>query len=69
VEGSPFDGGPMSYSLALDWAGRFLYVGNDDADQVSVFPLDPSTGALRDAITGSPFVVHGLQPEIVVIGP
>ena len=69
VEGSPFDGGPMAYSVAIDRAGRFLYVGNDDADEVSVFPLDPGTGALRQAITRSPFVVHGLQPEIVLIGP
>jgi 6-phosphogluconolactonase (cycloisomerase 2 family) len=69
VGGSPFDGGQMPYSVAVDRAGRFLYVGNDDADQVSVFPLDPTTGALGLAITGSPFVVHGLQPEIVLIGP
>jgi len=69
VEGSPFDGGPMPYSVAVDRAGRFLYVGNDDADEISVFPLDPTTGALRLPITGSPFVVHGLQPEIVLIGP
>jgi 6-phosphogluconolactonase (cycloisomerase 2 family) len=69
VEGSPFDAGPMAYSVAVDRAGRFLYVGNDDADEVSVFPLDPATGALRLPITASPVVVHGLQPEIVLIGP
>ena len=69
VESSPFDGGQMPYSVAVDRAGRFLYVGNDDADEVSVFPLDLATGALRLAITGSPFVVHGLQPEIALIGP
>jgi 6-phosphogluconolactonase len=69
IEGSPFDGGQMPYSVAVDRAGRFLYVGNDDADEVSVFPLDPATGALRLPITGSPFAVHGLQPEIVLIGP
>jgi len=69
VEGSPFDGGPMAYSVALDRAGRFLYVGNDDADELSVFPLDSATGALRLPLTESPFVVHGLQPEILLIDP
>jgi len=69
VDQSPFDAQPMPYSVAIDPAGRFLYVGNDDADEVSVFPLDGTTGALRTAVTGSPFVVHGLQPEIVLIGP
>ena len=69
VQGSPFEAGPMSYSVAADRGGRFLYVGNDDADEVSVFPLDPATGALRVAVQGSPFVVHGLQPEMVLIDP
>jgi hypothetical protein len=36
---------------------------------VSVFPLDLASGALRLPITGSPFVVHGLQPELALIGP
>jgi 6-phosphogluconolactonase (cycloisomerase 2 family) len=69
VEGSPFQAGPMSYSVATDRAGRFLYVGNDDADEVSVFPLGAGAGALGVQIGGSPFVVHGLQPEIVLIDP
>jgi 6-phosphogluconolactonase (cycloisomerase 2 family) len=69
VEGSPFDGGQMPYSAAVDRSGRFLYVGNDDADELSVFPLDQATGALRLPVGGSPFTVHGLQPEIVLIGP
>jgi 6-phosphogluconolactonase (cycloisomerase 2 family) len=69
VEGFPFEAGEMPYSVAVDPAGRFIYVGNDDAEKVSVFPLDVTTGALRVPITGSPFTVRGLQPEIVLIGP
>ena len=67
VPGSPFNAQPLPYSVAVDPAGRFVYVGNDDSDEVSVFSLDRATGALTP-ITGSPFAARGLQPEIVVSG-
>ena len=51
------------YSVAVDPAGRFVYVGNDDANLLSVVSLDPATGALAP-IADSPFAVNGLQPEI-----
>jgi 6-phosphogluconolactonase (cycloisomerase 2 family) len=65
VPGSPFDGRPSPYSLAIDPAGRFVYVGNDDANLLSVFSLDPASGALAP-IAGSPFNVTGLQPELAL---
>jgi 6-phosphogluconolactonase (cycloisomerase 2 family) len=67
LPGSPFDGGPLPYSVAVDPAGRFVYVGNDDANLLSVFSLDPVTGALAP-IADSPFTVNGLQPEIAATG-
>ena len=67
VDRSPFDIQPMPYSLAVDPTGRFVYVGNDDADEVSAFSLDRVTGGLNSI--GVPVVAHGLQPEMVVIGP
>jgi 6-phosphogluconolactonase len=65
VPGSPFDGRPAPYSVAIDPAGRFVYVGNDDANQLSAFSLDAATGTLNP-IAGSPFTANGLQPEIAV---
>ena len=58
----------MPYSVAIDPTGRFVYVGNDDADQVSAFSIERATGKLQ-SIMGTPVTVHGLQPEMVVIGP
>lgn len=68
VPHSPFDARPTPYSLAVDPAGGFVYVGNDDANQVSMFPLDRATGSL-DVTAGSTFTVHGAQPEIVILAP
>ena len=67
VPGSPFDGGFGPYSAAIDPAGRFVYVGNDDVNGLSVFSLDAATGTLAP-IAGSPFTANGLQPEIAVSG-
>jgi hypothetical protein len=44
-----------------------VYVGNDDANQVSGFAIDPATGVVRP-LARSPFPVTGLQPELVVGG-
>ncbi|HVV48438.1 MAG TPA: beta-propeller fold lactonase family protein, partial [Polyangia bacterium] len=65
VPGSPFDGRPDPYSVAVDPGGRFVYLGNDDANLVSAFSLDPATGALAPT-AGSPFTVNGLQPELAL---
>jgi 6-phosphogluconolactonase (cycloisomerase 2 family) len=67
VPGSPFDGHTLPYSVAVDRAGRFVYVGNDDVNELSVFSLDATTGALAP-IASSPFTVNGIQPEIAVTG-
>ena len=48
--------------------GRFVYVGNDDSDQMSVYSIDPASGRLT-AIQGSPFSPSGLEPEIVIARP
>jgi 6-phosphogluconolactonase (cycloisomerase 2 family) len=65
VPGSPFAAGTLPYALAVDPTGRFVYVGNDDAQQVSVFSIAPGNGALQPV--GQPITVPGLQPEIVII--
>jgi 6-phosphogluconolactonase (cycloisomerase 2 family) len=67
VEGSPYSLQGMPYSVAVDPTGRFAYVGNDDADQVWAFAIERTTGKLQSI--GDPVTVHGLQPEMVFIGP
>jgi 6-phosphogluconolactonase (cycloisomerase 2 family) len=67
VEGSPYSLQGMPYSVAIDPTGRFAYVGNDDADQVYAFAIERASGKLQSI--GDPVTVHGLQPEMVFIGP
>jgi 6-phosphogluconolactonase (cycloisomerase 2 family) len=67
VEGSPYNLTGMPYSVAIDPTGRFAYVGNDDADQVWAFTIERASGKLQSI--GPPVTVHGLQPEMVFIGP
>jgi 6-phosphogluconolactonase (cycloisomerase 2 family) len=52
--------------VATDPSGRFVYVGNDDSDLVSAYSVDQTSGALSP-VSGSPFPVPGLQPEIVTL--
>jgi 6-phosphogluconolactonase (cycloisomerase 2 family) len=63
VPGSPFNARPSPYSLAVDPAGHFVYVGNDDSGHVSVFSLDRATGTIAP-VAGSPFEGGGPQPEL-----
>ncbi len=53
--------------LAMDSAGSFLYVGNSISDDISVFSIDASTGALT-AVAGSPFPI-GLSPLNMQVSP
>jgi 6-phosphogluconolactonase len=72
VAGSPF---PMPSgwlglfvdSIAVDPAGKFLYVPNAAADQVVGFTVDSTSGALG-SIPGSPFAT-GASPQEVAIHP
>jgi 6-phosphogluconolactonase len=65
VDHSPFAAGQMPYSVAVDPDGRSVYVGNDDADQVTVLAID-SSGELKITDHG-PFTVHGLEPEMIIV--
>ena len=67
VDGSPYNLQGMPYSVAIDPTGRFADVGNDDAEQVWAFSIERASGKLQSI--GSPVTVHGLQPEMVFIGP
>jgi 6-phosphogluconolactonase (cycloisomerase 2 family) len=57
VAGSPFTGGPNPKRLAADPSGKFLYVTNEDSDNMSVFSINSDSGVLTD-ITGSPFATN-----------
>jgi 6-phosphogluconolactonase (cycloisomerase 2 family) len=68
VPGSPFNARPSPYSVAVDPAGRFVHVGNDDGGHISVFSLDRATGTITP-VAGSPFEGGGLQPEFAFSSP
>jgi 6-phosphogluconolactonase (cycloisomerase 2 family) len=70
VAGSPFPTGAvgsLAWSIAVDPAGKFVYVVNRSADSVSGYAINSATGALT-AISGSPFPV-GPDPHAVAVDP
>ena len=67
VPGSPITTS-FPFSAAVDPSGHFVYVGNDDVGQTSVYSLDRSSGQLSE-ISGSPFSFGGLAPEFVFAAP
>jgi 6-phosphogluconolactonase (cycloisomerase 2 family) len=46
VQGSPYRVGAQSKSMAVDPAGKFLYVANDYNVGISIFVIDPNSGKL-----------------------
>jgi 6-phosphogluconolactonase (cycloisomerase 2 family) len=54
VVGSPFPTGSGPNALIVDNLSKFLYVVNGRANSISVYAIDPTTGALTP-INGSPF--------------
>lgn len=67
VPTSPFNAGLTPQGLALDPTGRFLYVANQQSQDVTGFSVDASTGALTE-LPGSPFRI-GNSPEAIGIDP
>jgi hypothetical protein len=54
VPGSPFPDGLPGGVMAVDALGRFLFVANTSASNISMFQIDQSTGNLLE-VPGSPF--------------
>jgi 6-phosphogluconolactonase len=65
LPGSPFSTGNLPGQIAIDPAGKFLYVPNGEDGTISAFTIDPASGALSP-ISGSPFSV---LPSIPAAGP
>src|SRR5580692_141143 len=61
-------GGAQPALLVMDPAGNYLYVMNTASDNISVFSIDSSTGALTQVPT-SPFSLSGLTPLNMVLTP
>jgi 6-phosphogluconolactonase len=72
VEGSPFPTGGVTpagvQNIAFDPAGRFAYVTNVNSGNISVYTIDPASGALS-AIPGSPFQDPDGAPFPLTIDP
>ncbi len=54
VAGSPFAAGDHPFAVARDPSGRFVYVANFNAHNVSGYTIDDASGALMP-VPGSPF--------------
>jgi 6-phosphogluconolactonase (cycloisomerase 2 family) len=68
-------GGTSPKFLVIDAAGGFMYVGNIASNNISVFSIDPSSGALTQVpapaskvCTGSPFQI-GMTPLNMALSP
>jgi 6-phosphogluconolactonase (cycloisomerase 2 family) len=77
VAGSPFPNGPFNnggapvFALATDPQGKFLLLADTEQSKITVFSIDPNTGALTN-VSGSPFPVAptpigGGSPSTIVI--
>jgi 6-phosphogluconolactonase (cycloisomerase 2 family) len=58
VAGSPFNAGLIPNQLVVDPTGRFVYVTNEQSEDITAFSVDPSSGALTE-LPGSPFPIGG----------
>ena len=56
VPGSPFNAGLSPEQLVVDPTGRFVYVTNDESEDITGFSVDAATGALTE-LAGSPFSI------------
>src|SRR6266404_6154809 len=64
VPGSPFAAGTNPQAMAV-FLGYFLFVANAGSDYVSVYPIDPNTGALGAPSTAG----TAKSPTSIVIDP
>ncbi|HSZ18224.1 MAG TPA: beta-propeller fold lactonase family protein [Candidatus Acidoferrum sp.] len=62
VPGSPFSAGLVPEQLVVDPTGRFVYVTNEQSQDITAFSVDPSTGALTE-LAGSPYSI-GTPPNL-----
>jgi 6-phosphogluconolactonase (cycloisomerase 2 family) len=65
--GSPFNAGLIPNQLVEDASGRFLFVTNEESQDITGFAVDPATGTLT-SIPGSPTFI-GAQPVTAAIDP
>ncbi len=65
VSGSPVAAGTLPVSITLDPSGLFAYVANDNSNDISVYAVDATTGALSQA-SHSPFAA-GNEPRAIAI--
>ncbi len=65
--GSPFNAGLVPNQLVADPTGRFVYVTNEQSQDITGFSVNVSTGALTE-LPGSPFLI-GAQPVTSAVDP
>jgi 6-phosphogluconolactonase (cycloisomerase 2 family) len=61
VAGSPFNAGLIPEQLVVDPTGRFVYVTNEQSEDITAFSVDASTGTLTE-LPGSPYSI-GTPPN------
>jgi 6-phosphogluconolactonase (cycloisomerase 2 family) len=59
IFGSPFAGGMSPSSVAVDASNKFVYAANENGNDISLFTIDSSTGALTEVM---PRTAAGVTP-------
>ena len=67
VPGSPFNAGLIPVQLVVDPTGRFVYVANEESQDITGFSVDAATGALTE-LPGSGYAI-GTSPQAIAIDP
>ncbi len=65
--GNPVASGDVPAGIAVDHAGKYVYVVNWRSDNISTYTIAPSTGALTSAATVS--LGAGCEPQELAIDP
>jgi len=65
TEASTVGAGTFPLSVVIDPAGTFAYVANQNSNDVSVYSIDATTGALA-AVSGSPFPAGGDSRSVAI---
>ncbi len=67
IGGNELEAAEVPFNVVIDSHSRFAYAANSQYNGVTVFAIDPATGALNP-IAGSPFPT-GLSPTVISLHP
>jgi len=69
IANSPFPAGMGPFHLSIDASGRFAYATNRLSDDINVYSIDQSSGALLENVASKVTLVPGASPGMLSLHP